>query len=378
MKRTTIFLVALLTVAVAVAAGTAVAVNGPKPVEFTFTGRLLADPASNATSIAVDVKTGNRQALQKLVGQSRNQNFAVDGDTEFLLWTKGKPSVVSIDSLTAGDLVTVHVRAARDSSILQIATTPASVVADRGGHPGRPHQALWLFRGTLNATAGTSSCQPARPRRQPPGAPLDARRPCRRVVRVRLAHHLHPLAGQGPDRHRRHRPQGRRPRDGSRPRSAWLDARAGRAPPRPLASPSTSRPPPSPSSSDGGPADRPSTSSRVTGSAPGTPASPPRPSNVTTAPSAPASSIASTSVGPRARDDAQLRVPLLHRPHVVDVRAARRMPDVAELAGAPDGALASCRRPRSPGSATGAAPPSRSRTTRCSPWNSGSPSRARA
>ena len=157
MKRTTIFLVALLTVAVAVAAGTAVAVNGPKPVEFTFTGRLLADPASNATSIAVDVKTGNHLALQKLVGQSRNQNFAVDGDTEFLLWEKGKPSVVSIDSLTTGDVVTVHVRAARDSSILQIATTPASVVADRGGHPGRPHQALWLFRGTLNSTAGTSS-----------------------------------------------------------------------------------------------------------------------------------------------------------------------------------------------------------------------------
>ena len=52
MKRTTLFALAVLSVAVAVAAGTAVAVTNPKPVEFTFTGRLLANPASNATSIA--------------------------------------------------------------------------------------------------------------------------------------------------------------------------------------------------------------------------------------------------------------------------------------------------------------------------------------
>jgi hypothetical protein len=157
MKRTSLVVLALLAVAVAVVAGAAVAVNGPKKVEFTFTGRLLADPASNATSLAVDVKTGNRLALQKLVGQSRNQTFAVDADTEYLVWTQGKPSVVSIDSLSAGDLVTIHIRAARDSSLLQVETTPASIVADRGLNPGRPHQALWLFRGTLNGPATTST-----------------------------------------------------------------------------------------------------------------------------------------------------------------------------------------------------------------------------
>jgi hypothetical protein len=157
MKRTSLYVLSLLTVAVAVAAGAAVAVNGPKTAEFTFTGRLLADPASNATSLAVDVKTGNRLALQKLVGQSRNQTFAVDADTEYLIWTKGKPSVASIDALSAGDLVTIHIRAARDSSLLQVETTPAASVADRGLNPGRPHRALWLFRGTLNGPATTST-----------------------------------------------------------------------------------------------------------------------------------------------------------------------------------------------------------------------------
>jgi hypothetical protein len=155
MKRTTYWGLAVLLVALL--AGTAAATNGPKPVDFTFTGRLQADPAPGATSLPVTVGTGNRAALQKLVGQTRNRSFAVDSSTEFLLWSQGRPTVVTLDSLSAGDLVTVHVRAARDASLLQIETTPASIVADRGGNPGKPHRALWLFRGTLNAPATSST-----------------------------------------------------------------------------------------------------------------------------------------------------------------------------------------------------------------------------
>jgi hypothetical protein len=157
MKRTTLFALAVLAVAVAAVTGTAVAVNGPGTTEFTFTGRVLADPASNAGSISVDVKTGNKIALQKLVGSGRNQTFAVDADTEYLVWVKGKPYVASIDSLSAGDLVTVRIRADRDSSLVQVTTTPANIVADRGPNPGHPHRALWLFRGTLNGPASSTS-----------------------------------------------------------------------------------------------------------------------------------------------------------------------------------------------------------------------------
>ena len=156
MKRTTLWGLAVLLVAFV--AGTAVATNGPRPVDFTFTGRLGVDPAAGATSLPVTVTTGNRQALQKLVGQSRNRTFAVDADTEFLLWSQGKPTVVTLDALSAGDLVTVHVVAQRDTPLVQLETTPANVVADRGGNPRKPHRALWLFRGTLNsATTSTVS-----------------------------------------------------------------------------------------------------------------------------------------------------------------------------------------------------------------------------
>jgi hypothetical protein len=154
MRRTTLWGLAVLLVAFV--AGTAVATNGPRPVDFTFTGRLQVDPGTGATSLPVAVTTGNRQALQKLVGQSRNRTFAVDADTEFLLWGHGKPTVVTLDALSAGDLVTVHVVAQRDTPLVQLETTPANVVADRGQNPGKPHRALWLFRGTLNS-ATTSS-----------------------------------------------------------------------------------------------------------------------------------------------------------------------------------------------------------------------------
>src|SRR5205085_79248 len=130
MKRTTLFALAVLSVAVAVAAGTAVAVNAPKPVEFTFTGRLLADPASNATSLSVDVKTGNRLALQKLVGQSRNQTFAYDSHTVFVLWQGRVPTVISATQLQAGDRVSVRVRAPRGSTLAQVEATPANHVAE--------------------------------------------------------------------------------------------------------------------------------------------------------------------------------------------------------------------------------------------------------
>ncbi len=156
MKRTLFWGVAVLLVASV--AGTALATNGPRPVDFTFTGRLQADPGAAATSLSVRVQTGNRLALQKLVGQTRNRTFAVDASTEFLLWSQGKPAVVTLDSLSAGDLVTVHVVAQRDTPLVQLETTPAKVVADRGGNPRKPHRALWLFRGTLNsATTSTVS-----------------------------------------------------------------------------------------------------------------------------------------------------------------------------------------------------------------------------
>jgi hypothetical protein len=141
---------ALLTVG---ASGTLAASSTGGKALFIFNGRLLAD-AGSSPSLFVDVNGGNRIALKKLIGRGDNQQFAVGANTQYIRWTHGVPTVVPESNLVAGDRVSVKVRADRRASLGQIESTPARVVADTGPPNGRyPHRPLWLFIGTLNASA---------------------------------------------------------------------------------------------------------------------------------------------------------------------------------------------------------------------------------
>jgi len=121
---------------------------------YTYAGVLAAAPS--ASSLTVDVETGNRPALRSLIGQSAEQTFAYDSTTEFLLWSHGVPTVVAASALHAGDWVRVNVRAARDASLAEIEATPPGVVGDHVTGPQRPNRPLYLFRGTLTAVGASS------------------------------------------------------------------------------------------------------------------------------------------------------------------------------------------------------------------------------
>ena len=121
-------------------------------VGFEFNGRLLAD-AGNSSALYVDVKGGNHAALRKMIGQSDDQHFAVDSNTEYLRWSNGVPTVVSESNLAAGDVVSIKVRADRSASLAQIEATPARIVSDRGPTPGHARRPLWLFVGSLDSPA---------------------------------------------------------------------------------------------------------------------------------------------------------------------------------------------------------------------------------
>jgi hypothetical protein len=143
----------LLAVAVAVAAsatlvaGTAAGRGHGHGQVYSFSGEVLSAPGPNATSLSVQIETGNRPGLRALIGASQNQVFAVDGGTRFLIWGHGVPHTGSSAELQAGDWVTVRIRTAGGATLQQIESTPAARVADTA--PPRAHQPLWLFSGTV-------------------------------------------------------------------------------------------------------------------------------------------------------------------------------------------------------------------------------------
>jgi hypothetical protein len=91
-----------------------------------------------------------------MLGQSVSQTFAYGSDTEFLLWSHGKPSVVQAGDLAAGDYVWIHVRDARGASLADIESKDAGLVGDHGSQISPPSRPLYLFRGTLTATGSDS------------------------------------------------------------------------------------------------------------------------------------------------------------------------------------------------------------------------------
>src|SRR5205085_12660843 len=95
---------------------------------YLFRGRLAA-PAGTST-LAVDVRAGNRPALRLLLGQSSRQTFAYGPETIFLLWQGKVPTVISAAQLTVGQRVTVRIRAPRGSTLGQVKSTPAVHVGE--------------------------------------------------------------------------------------------------------------------------------------------------------------------------------------------------------------------------------------------------------
>jgi hypothetical protein len=152
MRRRFTYLVLGAFLVVAAAASSGVAARGSGDLTYVFNGRLLAD-AGNSSSLFVHVNGGSRPALRKLVGQGNELHLAVDANTQFLRWAHGVPTVVQESNLVAGDVVSIRVRAARDASLAQIESTPASRAADRGPSPGHAVRPLWLLIGTLDGPA---------------------------------------------------------------------------------------------------------------------------------------------------------------------------------------------------------------------------------
>jgi hypothetical protein len=150
--RTKIFLAAVAAALLATSA--AFAGNGHAKMRYSFMGQLTATPANGGVSITVE--GGTRAALRAMLGQPVTQTFAYGGNTEFLKWSAGKPTIVQAGDLSAGDYVWVHIRARRGASLSEIEQQQAGLVGDHGATLNTPDKPLYLFRGTLTSATSTA------------------------------------------------------------------------------------------------------------------------------------------------------------------------------------------------------------------------------
>lgn len=157
MRTKSILAAVLMGVTALAAVGAASAANAghrlhPRGIHF-FLGQLTATPSNGGVSITVE--GGNRPALRAMLGQPVTQTFAYGTSTEFLQWSKGVPTVVQPDELSAGDYVRVNVRAPRWASLGQLEAKDAALVGDHGTQLYTPSEPLFLFTGTI--ASATSS-----------------------------------------------------------------------------------------------------------------------------------------------------------------------------------------------------------------------------
>ena len=125
---------------------------------YAFSGEVLTAPGPNASSLSVQVETGNKAALKALIGASQNEVFSLGSGTRVMIWSHGVPHVGTTADLQQGDWVTVRVRAAHGSSLQQIESQQAAAVAESAApNGGRP---LWLLSAPSpgRSPAATSRC----------------------------------------------------------------------------------------------------------------------------------------------------------------------------------------------------------------------------
>jgi hypothetical protein len=115
---------------------------------YAFSGEVLTAPGPNASSLSVQVETGNKAALKALIGASQNEVFSLGSGTRVMIWSHGIPHVGTTADLQQGDWVTVRVRTAHGASLQQIESQQAAAVAESAAPSGgRP---LWLFVGSVS------------------------------------------------------------------------------------------------------------------------------------------------------------------------------------------------------------------------------------
>jgi hypothetical protein len=150
MFRTIRLTAAALAVAIASLALTGTAGAHVRGAAYEFRGEAVAAPGSGAATIQLQVTGGNRQALKALIGAAQPTTFTTDGRTRWIAVHGNMPLLGASDTVLAGDIVRVVVRAPFHTPLATLVATPAASVTDLSART-RPHGRLFLFGATAAA-----------------------------------------------------------------------------------------------------------------------------------------------------------------------------------------------------------------------------------
>jgi hypothetical protein len=155
MLRTIRLTAAALAVAVASLCLVASAGAHVRGIAYEFRGTAVVAPGSAATQIQVQVTGGNRPALKALLGAAQPTTFVTDANTRWIAVNGNTPVLGASDTVVAGDLVRVVVRAPWQTPLATLVATPAASVTDLSERT-RPAGRLFLFGATASAIDTTA------------------------------------------------------------------------------------------------------------------------------------------------------------------------------------------------------------------------------
>lgn len=155
MFRTIRLTAAALAVAVASLALAGAASAHTRGVAYEFRGTAVVAPGTGATQIQVQVDGGNRPALKALLGAAQPTTFTADAKTRWIVVSGNTPLLGASDTVLAGDVVRVVVRAPWHTPLATLVATPAASVTDLSART-RPAGRLFLFGATATAIDTTA------------------------------------------------------------------------------------------------------------------------------------------------------------------------------------------------------------------------------
>jgi hypothetical protein len=155
MFRTIRLTAAALAIAIASLALAGTASAHVRGVPYEFRGAAVVAPGTGATTIQVQVDGGNRLALKALLGATQPTTFAIDGHTRWIAVNGNRPVLGASDTVLAGDIVRVVVRAPFHTPLATLLATPAASITDLSART-RPAGRLFLFGATASAIDTTN------------------------------------------------------------------------------------------------------------------------------------------------------------------------------------------------------------------------------